>query len=124
MTDTPTKFPYAYAPGENIVAGTVHHTGPICDMSGSFVTPASGDSVQLLSDSSRLFVSGSATLAALTLLMPTDPDQGQVATIKALVAVTELTIESSASQTPAQLFSGAAAAGMVLEFVFYEGEWF
>lgn len=64
-----------------------------------YVAPATGASVTINDDTSMLVINPAATIAALTVVMPASPVDGQVVRISSSQIVTTLTLNANAGQT-------------------------
>lgn len=72
-------------------------------------TPLTGATIALSSGSSMAFLNPAGTIAALTLLMPPNPNQGQTMQLSFKQIVTALTLQDASGVA----ISGAASAGAV-----------
>lgn len=103
--------------------GAQPQTGAIASGSLAFgafaepITATSGASIPMVGNQNQIIYAG-ATLAALTLVLPLAPVEGQTTGALFNVAVTALTITGTAQAKPT-----AAAAGQLLGFVYRGGTW-
>lgn len=76
----------------------------------SIQNPATGTTVQIADDTQYLILDLAATIAALTIILPQNPQDGNIITIWARNAVTALTLNAGTGETIATGHTLAAAA--------------
>lgn len=85
--------------------------------------PVTGDTVTAFDDSDTVLVNPAATLAALTIVLPSSPARGNGHRLTLLFSqvITALTLSSSAT-----ILGGVAtiSANGYMSFVFYDGVWY
>lgn len=86
------------------------------------VTPASGDTVEMLA-SARALYSDNAELAALTVLLPAGVDEGGLVEICFAAPVTTLTIQDAAAVTVPSAPTNGFGPGAAIQFRYINAIW-
>lgn len=84
------------------------------------VTPLTATSVAFGFNQSLMFINPAGTIAALTVLLPPNPIQGQKAAMSFGAIVTALTVQSASGGSVA---STAGAVGAELSYRYINGAW-
>lgn len=99
-----------------LLAGTVAYQS---------VTPTLNATIQMAAGKNLLFLTGAATLTAVTVQLPANPADGQIARIASQSAITSLKVADANGVTVATLALGAlsAAGGTGVLFQFEALQW-
>lgn len=82
-----------------------------------YATPVAGASIVITNDPAFLILEPSATLATLTVTLPSTPSDGQVVRIATTAAVTALTLRGATGQTVKTAVT-TLAAGAAVTFLY------